>query len=166
MFVNVGEFLGKVKTVKPNNLKPLKIFVIDDDAFFIKTAKEYFSTYMAGNYEFHYYSSGEQAILESYKNPSLVIVDYYLDSNEPDADNGLRVINGFHVLLPKTKLILVSKNPTDKLFRISAELGYFECMEKNTLFFDVIKQKLDNLTLPVEMGLLERLKTYFAVVSS
>ncbi|MFN7910718.1 MAG: hypothetical protein ACK5QC_02770 [Bacteroidota bacterium] len=36
-------------------------------------------------------------------------MDYYLDTNQPYADNGLRNINGFHVLLPKAKLLLISK---------------------------------------------------------
>jgi DNA-binding NarL/FixJ family response regulator len=144
-------------------LKPFKIFIIDDDAFFLKTVREYFAKNQSGNYEFYYYSSGERAILESYRNPTLVIVDYYLDTNQPDADNGLRIINGFHVLLPKAKLLLISKTINAKLLSVSKELGYFECFEKNKLLFDLLKQKLDNLIMPNDFSIIERLKAYLLV---
>lgn len=142
-------------------MKPLKIFVIDDDAFFLKSVKEYFSNNQPGHYEFFYYCSGEQALQESYINPGIVIVDYYLDSNQPDADNGLRIINGFHILLPKTKLVLISTNINSKLISVSKELGYFECVEKNKLLFDRLKQSLTNFKLPKETSIKEKLRAYF-----
>lgn len=142
-------------------MKPLEIFIIDDDAFFLKAVKEYFSVNKLDKHEFYYYSSGEQAISESYRNPGMVIVDYYLDTNQPDADNGLRIINGFHVLLPKTKLVLISRNINSKLATVSDELGYFECMEKNKLLFERLKQKLNDLILHQDISIMERLHAYF-----
>ena len=90
-------------------------------------------------------------------------MDYYLDTNQPYADNGLRIINGFHVLLQKAKLLLISKTINATLLSVSTELGYFECFEKNKLLFDLLKQKLDNLIMPNDFSIIERLKAYLLV---
>lgn len=143
-------------------MKPVKIFIIDDDPYFLKSAEIYFNKNHCENYQFFYYSNGEQALKEHYRNPDMVVVDYYLDSNQPDADNGLRIINGFHILLPGTQLILISGNIHSKLKHVSKELGYFECFEKNKLLFETLIKKFNSLMLAKEITLFQKLMTYFS----
>ncbi|MCA0429890.1 MAG: response regulator [Bacteroidetes bacterium] len=119
-------------------MSSLKIFVIDDDPIFLNSIKEKFSK--LSNYTFFYFNSGEQALLEAYKKPDLVFVDYYLDSKFPDAENGFRIINSFKVLLPNSKLTLISSSTNVNLINEIKALANVNYIHKNTNVYNEIKQ--------------------------
>ncbi len=116
----------------------LKIFVIDDDPFFLNSIKENFSK--EANYSLFCFNSGEQALLEAYKKPDLVFVDYYLDSKFPDAENGFRIINSFKVLLPNAKLTLITSSTNINLINEIKALENVNYIYKNNAVFSEINQ--------------------------
>lgn len=83
-----------------------KIFVVDDDQMF----SSLLSDYLGGKGEFvvSTFSTGEECLKHLDQGPDAVILDYYLDSNVPDAMNGLDILKLIHKAMPHLQVIMLS----------------------------------------------------------
>jgi two-component system, OmpR family, response regulator len=68
-----------------------KLFLVDDDALFLKTLEIQFLE--TGNFDVETFPTGEQCLENLHKNPALVILDYHLDGIDPTAMNGIKTLD-------------------------------------------------------------------------
>ena len=66
-----------------NNDNKIKLFLVDDDALFLKSLEIDFSN--NGDFEIETFISGELCIANLSKNPDIIILDYHLDGINPEA---------------------------------------------------------------------------------
>ena len=66
------------------------IFIVDDDDFFSELLRDHIERNPRYNVEtFH---TGEECLVNLYKDPDLIILDYYLDKSHKNAANGLEIL--------------------------------------------------------------------------
>ena len=69
----------------------IKIFLVDDDAVFLKTLEIEFMQH--GDFAIETFSSGELCMNNLSKNPDVIILDYHLDGINENAMNGLDTLS-------------------------------------------------------------------------
>jgi two-component system OmpR family response regulator len=81
----------KLKIKKVSNEQKIKLFLVDDDAVFLKLLEIQFL--VLANFEVHTFSSGEQCLSHINQKPDVVILDYHLDGIDKNAINGLETLD-------------------------------------------------------------------------
>lgn len=71
-------------------MKKIKIFLVDDDALFLKSLEIEFLTNT--DYIIECFSTGEKCLENLYHNPDVIILDYHLNGIEINAINGLEAL--------------------------------------------------------------------------
>lgn len=84
----------------------IKVFLVDDDPMFANLVRH---SIAGDTTEVFSYPNGE-ACLDNLKRerPSIVILDYYLNTNNPEAMNGLQVLKKIKNTNPATEVIMLS----------------------------------------------------------
>ncbi len=82
------------------------IFVVDDDILIVEMLKQTLSV-INGIKIFTFYS-GEDALLNLDLDPKIIILDYFLNSVNENAMNGLTVLKEFKNKLPEAKVVILS----------------------------------------------------------
>ena len=73
------------------NENKIKLFLVDDDALFLKSLEIEFTEH--SNFTIETYATGELCIEHLSKNPDVIILDYQLDGIDKTAINGLETLD-------------------------------------------------------------------------
>jgi DNA-binding NtrC family response regulator len=88
------------------NKKNILLFLVDDDALFLKSLAIEFVHNTESVIET--FSTGELCLKSIAQNPDVIILDYYLDSVEKKAINGLETLDRIKKINPKIPVIMLS----------------------------------------------------------
>ena len=87
-------------------MNQMKLFIIEDDPVFTEMLKDFIAA--RPKWEVSAFSCGEDCIREIHQNPHVVIIDYNLDCDQPDAMDGLQTMLEIKKLSPKAHCIFLS----------------------------------------------------------
>lgn len=82
------------------------IILVDDDFIFLEMLKE--SLIDNSDYNIVAFQSGEECLNHMHLNPDVIVLDYYLNSENPDAKDGLQILKEIHNINPQAKVIILS----------------------------------------------------------
>ncbi|WP_044404149.1 response regulator [Lacinutrix sp. Hel_I_90] len=99
-----------------NNNNKIKLFLVDDDALFLKTLEIDFIG--SGDFEIETFSTGERCLANLSNKPDVIILDYHLDGIEKAAMNGLETLDKIKAFNPDIPVIILSSQ--DKI-RVAVE---------------------------------------------
>lgn len=85
---------------------PKKIFLVDDDEMLTMAMTDYLSRYV--KHDIIVFHTGEEALKNTSENPDVVILDFYLNTVEKDAANGLEILEAMRLKLPNARYIMLS----------------------------------------------------------
>lgn len=85
---------------------PKKIFLVDDDEMLTMAMTDYLSRYV--KHDITVFHTGEEALKNTSENPDVVILDFYLNTVEKDAANGLEILEAMRLKLPNARYIMLS----------------------------------------------------------
>jgi len=68
-----------------------KIFIVDDEPLLSEMLTDYLQEQNPG-FIIKSFPTGEACLNELYKNPDVIVLDYYLNSREKDAANGIDIL--------------------------------------------------------------------------
>ena len=88
------------------NEKKILIFLVDDDALFLKSLEIEFSDNTESDLKT--FSTGELCLEKISQNPDVVILDYHLDSIDKHAVNGLETLDRIKDINPLIPVIILS----------------------------------------------------------
>ncbi len=88
-----------------NNQK-IKIFLVDDDAVFLKSLEIDFLQH--ADITIETYATGELCMLNLSNKPDVIILDYYLDGIDPTAMNGIETLDKIKALNPDIPVVILS----------------------------------------------------------
>jgi two-component system OmpR family response regulator len=88
------------------NESKVKIFLVDDDAVFLKLLEIEFLEHADFNIET--YPTGEQCIAHLSHNPDVIILDYHLDGIDKGAMNGIEALGRIKAYNPDIPIIMLS----------------------------------------------------------
>jgi len=89
-----------------NSEKKILIFLVDDDALFLKSLEIEFT--QNTNSTIKTFATGEDCIENIMLNPDIIVLDYYLNSVEKGAINGLETLNRIKKTNPLVPIIMLS----------------------------------------------------------
>jgi len=84
----------------------IKIFLVDDDALFLKLLELEFLE--NGDFEIETYLTGELCIENISHAPDVIVLDYYLDGIDRDAMDGIETMDKIKALNPHIPVIMLS----------------------------------------------------------
>jgi DNA-binding NarL/FixJ family response regulator len=82
------------------------IILVDDDFIFLEMLKE--SLVDNNDYNIVAFQTGEECLNHMHLNPDVIVLDYYLNSNNPSAKNGLEILKEIHTINPQARVIVLS----------------------------------------------------------
>lgn len=92
-----------------SNLKSTNpIFIVEDNEAYAKSLQTFIRSRFPGVKDVKIFRIGELSLMELHRNPSVVIVDYFLNSKYEEAHNGLEIIKKIKAEKPLTNIIVLS----------------------------------------------------------
>ncbi len=88
------------------NPKKIKIFLVDDDALFLKSLEIQFLD--NADFDIETFPTGELCIENLHKNPDVIILDYHLDGIDKNAMNGLKTLDKIKISNIEIPVIMLS----------------------------------------------------------
>jgi two-component system OmpR family response regulator len=88
------------------NNEKIKLFLVDDDAVFLKSLEIEFLQH--ADFEVETYSTGELCMQKLSHNPDIIILDYNLDGIEKNAMNGMETLDKIKAFNPDIPVIMLS----------------------------------------------------------
>jgi two-component system OmpR family response regulator len=89
-----------------NTSNKIKLFLVDDDALFLKSLEIEFLDH--ADFEIETYSTGELCLANLSNNPDVIILDYHLDGIDKDAINGIDTLDKIKAFNPEIAVIMLS----------------------------------------------------------
>lgn len=88
------------------NNEKIKLFLVDDDAVFLKSLEIQFLEH--ADFTIETYATGEMCIRHLSNNPDIVILDYQLDGIEKGVMNGIETLDKIKALNAEIPVIMLS----------------------------------------------------------
>ncbi len=88
------------------NLNKIKLFLVDDDAVFLKSLEIEFL--QNADFDIETYPSGELCVKNLSHSPDIIILDYHLDGIDENAMNGLETLNKIKINNPNIPVVMLS----------------------------------------------------------
>ena len=88
------------------NNEKIKLFLVDDDAVFLKLLEIEFLEH--ADFDIETYATGERCIENLSHNPDVIVLDYYLDGVDRDAINGIDTLDRIKTFNPDIPVVMLS----------------------------------------------------------
>lgn len=89
-----------------NNEKKIKLFLVDDDALYLKLLE--IELLVHADFIIETYATGELCIENLSRNPDVIILDYHLDGIDKTAMNGILTLDKIKAFNPEIPVIMLS----------------------------------------------------------
>lgn len=84
----------------------IKLFLVDDDVFFLKSLEIDFL--QRADFSIETYATGELCLENLSHNPDIIVLDYYLDSIDKTAMNGIKTLDKIKTINPDIPVVMLS----------------------------------------------------------
>lgn len=88
------------------NNEKIKLFLVDDDAVFLKSLEIEFLQH--ADFIVETYSTGELCLENLSHNPDVIVLDYHLDGIEKNAMNGMETLDKIKAFNPDIPVVMLS----------------------------------------------------------
>ncbi|MEO5572359.1 MAG: response regulator [Bacteroidia bacterium] len=130
--------------------KKFKIVLIDDDPSMMVMLKD-FITEKYTRADVAVFKTGEEALSGIFTMPEVIVLDYHLDSVEPDALNGLQILKNVKDLYPETPVIFLSVEEKPEVAMNTINYGAYDYIVKNENAFHRLEILLANILTQSEL---------------
>jgi len=121
-----------------------KIFLVDDDAFFLEMLSDVLSENK--NFSLHKFLSGEHCIEYLYMKPDIVILDHDFGKIKANVLSGLEVLEKIREEKPDTKVIMLTGQEDGNLVFEFIQKGADEYVIKDEDAMDNIQRIINEIT--------------------
>lgn len=119
------------------------IFLVDDEPIQNEMLKDYLSERFL--YDIKLFDSGEEALKHMDLNPLIVVLDYHLSADKPNAMNGVEVLKKIKEKSPDTDVIMLSGQDKIEVAVDSMKFGAHDYVVKGETGFARIENALHNV---------------------
>ena len=89
-----------------NNIEKIKLFLVDDDAVFLKTLEIEFLQH--ADFVIETYATGELCMKNLSHSPDVIVLDYCLDGIDKKAMNGIETLDKIKAFNPDIPVVMLS----------------------------------------------------------
>lgn len=122
---------NKPKTNLPNN--KIKLFLVDDDVVYLKLMEIEFLQH--GDFDIETYPTGEICLENLSHKPDIIILDYYLDSVDVTAMNGIETLDKIKTTNSNIPVIMLSSQDKIDIAISCMHHGAFDYVVKSETAF-------------------------------
>ncbi len=116
-----------------NNGNKIKLFLVDDDAVYLKLMEIEFLQH--ADFDIETYPTGELCIQNLSHNPDVIILDYYLDGVNKDAMNGLETLDKIKAVDSNIPVVMLSSQDKIDIAISCMHHGAFDYVVKSETAF-------------------------------
>ena len=124
--------------------KDLLIFLVDDDKIFLKSLEHYIQHIFA-KITIKTFSTGEECLNFLHLKPDIILLDYMLNTNYPDAMNGIKVLTKIKEADSEIVVIMFSAQDHIDVAVNTMKHGAFDYIVKNDKIFPRLKNAVKNI---------------------
>ena len=88
------------------NKNKIKLFLVDDDAVFLKSLEIEFLQH--ADFEIETFATGELCVENLSSGPDVIILDYFLDGIDKNAKNGIETLDNIKSFSPDIPVVMLS----------------------------------------------------------
>ena len=123
--------------------KPKKIFIVDDDTMLTEALQDYLTRKVAHDvYAFH---NGEECLKHLSEAPDIIILDYYLNSVQKDAANGMEILQTIKKHYRQVHVIMLSSQERYGVTIQTIQKGAEEYVIKDEDAFETIASMISKM---------------------
>lgn len=116
-----------------NNEHKIKLFLVDDDALYLKLLEIDFLQH--GDFDIETYPTGEMCLKNLSHNPDVIILDYYLDGVNKNAVNGIETLDKIKAANPNIPVVMLSSQDKIDIAISCMHHGAFDYVVKSETAF-------------------------------
>lgn len=123
----------------------IKIFIVDDEPLLLEMLVDYLLS-RDDNLTIHTYPTGEKCLAHIKENPDLVILDYYLNSRESEAADGIDILKLIKSMNKALPVIMLSSQKSFATAANTIKYGAIHYVRKGKEAFDEIYELIKSNT--------------------
>jgi DNA-binding NtrC family response regulator len=116
-----------------NNGNKIKLFLVDDDAVYLKLMEIEFLQH--ADFDIETYPTGELCVQNLSNNPDIIILDYYLDGVDKNAMNGMETLDKIKAINPTIPVVMLSSQDKIDIAISCMHHGAFDYVVKSETAF-------------------------------
>jgi DNA-binding NtrC family response regulator len=116
-----------------NNGNKIKLFLVDDDAVYLKLMEIEFLQH--ADFDIETYPTGEKCLENLSHNPDIIILDFYLDGVDINAMNGLETLDKIKAINPNIPVVMLSSQDKIDIAISCMHHGAFDYVVKSETAF-------------------------------
>lgn len=149
----VKHFFRSPRSDTKKTNKKIKLFIVDDDPLYLK-ALEMSITSNMNNEELmiNSFQTGEACLQQMKQKPSIVILDYFLNSKLPYAWDGSTILKHIKRMSPGTKVIMLSSQDSLRVAIDCMENGAYDYISKTQTALVRINNAIKNISGNIEVS--------------
>lgn len=120
------------------------IFLVDDEPIQNEMLKDYLSERFL--YDIKTFDNGETALQNMNLNPEIVVLDYHLSSEKPNAKNGVEILKEIKDKYPDTQVIMLSGQDKIDVAVDSIKYGAYDYVVKGETAFSRMENVMNNVS--------------------
>lgn len=123
------------------------IFIVEDNELYARILKTFINLRFPQIKKIVLFSIGEMCLRQLNRKPSIIIIDYFLDSKYRDAQNGLEIIKRIRTQTLKTNIIVISSHINFDV--ILETIKQYQCsyVQKDNKAFSKIEQTINEILI-------------------
>jgi len=125
------------------NVPAIKLFLVDDDALFLKSLEIAFL--QIEGFILETFATGELCLGSLYKNPDVIILDYHLDGLVHNAINGIETLDKIKETKPQIPVILLSSQDKIDVAIRCMHHGAFDYVVKSETAFLRLQKVIESI---------------------
>lgn len=125
--------------------KEITIFLVDDNALYLKNLEIAFSS--KSYYKVYTFATGELCLSQMALNPDIIILDYYLNSIKKDARNGLELLKNIRGINSEVPVVFLSAETNPTVTQNCLDNNASEFIVKDDISFSILREISTNILL-------------------
>ncbi len=119
------------------------LFLVDDEPIQNEMLKDYLNERFL--FDIKLFSTGEEALESMHLNPEIVVLDYFLNANNPNAKNGVEILKQIKDTNPDTQVVALSGQDNIEVAIDTMKYGAYDYVVKGESAFSRIENVINNL---------------------
>lgn len=120
-----------------------KIFLIDDDEMLTESLSDFLTRQIP--HHVRVFATGEEAVKQLFEAPDVIILDYYLDTKDKSAANGMEILREIRKKLPNTPVIMLSSQEKYAVAAKTLQQGAVQYVIKDDSAFERIADMIQKV---------------------
>lgn len=130
------------------------VFIVEDNEVYARTLKFFIQTRFPEVHRIKIFTLGEMFLMKVHYDPTIVIVDYFLNSRYEEARNGFEIIKRIKAQKIQTSIIVMSAQKSTNIILEAIKKYAFRYVQKDEMAFYkvemIIREILNRKTMSLQ----------------